>query len=96
MVKNDAGEVAMVYYQPTQMYISGRRTATGREYVFTTRYKGICMSWVSLIDVPALLAMKKSCCGGKRRPMFAYANEAQVAIWTNGSRGEAKADGCGC
>jgi len=90
MITNDAGEVALAYCQPTQVYISAGKTATGREYVFVTRYKGVCLAWVHPDDVGRLLEMKRGCCGGKKLPMFSYANDVQVAIWTNGSRGEAQ------
>ena len=95
MITNDVGEVALAYYQPTQVYISASKTATGREYVFVTRYKAVCMAYVHPDDVGRLLEMKRGCCGGKKLLMFAYANEAQVAMWTNGSRVEAQSSrGC--
>lgn len=89
MTTNDAGDVALVYYQPTQALVAGSKTATGREYVFTTHY--VSVAWIDLTDVPVLLGMRKTCCGGTRRKMFEYANQAQVDIWSRRNGGA-----CGC
>jgi hypothetical protein len=97
LIENDAGEVALTYYQPTQVLISGNRTATGRDYVFVTQFKGVCMAWVDPADVPRLLEMRGGCCG-KRKQMFTYANDAQVSIWTGGDGRQFVEErrGCGC
>lgn len=96
MITNDAGEVALAYYQPTQVYVSASKTTTKREYVFVTRYKGVCLAWIHADDVAPLLEMKRGCCGERKLTMFSYANEAQVAIWTNGSRVDAQEASRGC
>jgi len=84
LITNDIGEVAIAYYQPSQVLVEGTRTPTGRDYVFVTRRQGVCMAWVHPDDVPALLAIKRHCCGGKYRPKFAPATEAQVSLWEGG------------
>ncbi|MEE9365428.1 MAG: hypothetical protein V3W44_01975 [Dehalococcoidales bacterium] len=89
MTTNDVGDVALVYYQPTQSLVSGSKTATGKEYVFTTHY--VSVAWIDPVDVPGLLAMRKTCCGGTRKKMFEYANQAQVDIWNRRN-----GDGCKC
>lgn len=97
LIQNDIGEVAIAYHQPSQVLISGQRMATGRDYVFVTKFNGVCMAWVDQADVPQLLEMRGGCCG-KRKPLFSYANEAQVSIWSGGDGRqfvEARR-GCGC
>lgn len=89
MITNDAGGIALVYYQPTQAHVSSHKTTTGKEYVFTTHY--VSVAWVDPVDVDGLLAMRKTCCGGTRKKMFTYANQAQVDIWSRRN-----GDGCGC
>lgn len=97
MITNDAGQVALAYYQPSQAFVSGSRMPSGKDYVFVTKYKGVCMGWVDSGDVEAILSIKKTCsgCGNKTRQLFNYATEGQVALWTKGGRGDGDS-GCGC
>lgn len=101
VIVNEAGEVAIAYYQPGQAYVDGSRTVTGRGYVFQTQYAHVCMAWVDARDAEVILAITKNCsgCGNKPRRLFAYATPGQVSLWTCGRRGEAgggDGGGCGC
>lgn len=81
-ITNDAGQVALKYYQPAQ--VLAQKTPTGAGYAFAVR-AGISMSWVNPDDAPNLLQRKAGCnCGGKKRQAFFYANESDVRRWTNG------------
>ena len=79
MIKNESGEVAIVYYQTVPKVISVQRT----EYAFAVR-ANICMSWVKPEHVDSVLSITKSCCGGNSKQVFHYANKTQVRRWING------------
>jgi hypothetical protein len=80
-ITNDAGQVALKYYQPAQVLAQG--TPTGAGYAFAVR-ANISMSWVNPGDVGNLLARKAGCnCGGRKRQAFFYANEDDVRRWQN-------------
>lgn len=74
MITNEAGQVAMVYYQP----IPGLREG----YFFDVKH-GVAMSWVNPQDVGRLLAVRAGCCGGQRQAIFP-ANANQVSVWSDG------------
>lgn len=79
MEKDANGNIALVYYQPTQRLVRmGDRT----EYVFVTQ-ANICLCWVQEKHVAAFFAMKRHCCGGEGKTMFRYASETEVRRWTN-------------
>ena len=82
-ITNDAGQVALKYYQAAQ--VLAQQTPTGAGYAFAVR-ANISMSWVAPGDVENLLARKAGCnCGGSRKKQaFSYANEDDVRRWTNG------------
>lgn len=82
-ITNDAGQVALKYYQPAQ--VLAQQTPTGAGYAFAVR-ANIAMSWVHPDDVENLLARRVGCnCGGSRKKQaFSYANESDVRRWTNG------------
>ena len=73
------GKVAIRKIPASQKYIS----VNGSEYVFTMS-ANISMAWIDYADVPAVLAIRKTCCGGSRRPMFYYADENHLRRWENG------------
>jgi hypothetical protein len=57
-------------------------TANGNTYNFVN-HGGVSLCWVEEADVPAVLAMFKMCCGGrKKRPLFQPANQAQIDFWS--------------
>lgn len=81
-ITNDAGQVALKYYQPAQ--VLAQNTPTGTGYAFAVR-ASISMSWVNADDVENLLARRAGCnCGGKKKQAFYYANEDDVRRWQNG------------
>jgi len=99
VITNEAGEVAIAYYQPGQAFVDGSRTVTGRGYVFQTQYAHVCMAWVDPRDVEVILAIQHSTCqgcGGKRKQLFHYATEGQVALWMTGRRGNGGTAAQGC
>jgi len=79
MITNDDGMVALKRYQKINKIVQ----VGGEQYLFQTR-ANICMAWVHQENVGAVLAMKKVCCGGNKKPMFTYANESDVRRWSNG------------
>jgi hypothetical protein len=82
-ITNDAGQVALKYYQPAQ--VLAQNTPTGTGYAFAVR-ASISMSWVAPDDVGNLLARRAGCnCGGsKKKQAFFYATESDVRRWVNG------------
>lgn len=83
-ITNEANEVALKYYQPTQrVLVPANTTPTQTDYVFVCK-ANITLAWVKLDDVNNLLARRKNCCGGHRKQTFFYANEDDVRRWTNG------------
>jgi|WetSurMetagenome_2_1015567.scaffolds.fasta_scaffold00049_74 hypothetical protein len=81
MIKNDSGQVAIAYYQPSPKMI----TIGNKGIVFVAQH-AVSMAWVDEADVPQVLAITKSCCGGNIHPAFRYATEGQVRVWTTGDR----------
>lgn len=80
-IRNEAGQVALAYFQPSPKMVTVGKTS----YVFTPQF-AVSLAWVDEKDVAALLAMKKECCGGSENPMFRYATDGQVRTWTTGER----------
>lgn len=80
-ITNEAGQVAIRYYQPAPVLV--QKTPSGTDYYFDVR-AAISLAWVKPEDVDNIIQRKrmKECCGGPRSP-FDYANEAAVRIWTN-------------
>ena len=55
----------------------------GHTYIFKTE-ANISLAWVAPGDVDAVLAMRGGCnCGGNKKNLFLYANEADVRRWIN-------------
>ena len=80
-IENEFGQVALCHYQTTNPLIE----VGGIGYKFETRWN-ICLAWVSKKDAPAILNVKRRCCGGSMNPSFRVANEHDVRMWTNGTR----------
>jgi hypothetical protein len=53
----------------------------GKNYNFANR-SGVSICMVDEEDVPAVLALSKICCGGRRRKLFQHANQAQIDFWS--------------
>lgn len=79
MVKNDRGDVALVYYQTIPQHVRVNK----HDYIFTVR-RNICLAWVKESDVDAILAITKKCgCGsGPKRGVYRYASEQEERIWS--------------
>lgn len=81
MVRNDQGQVALKRLRQDQKLV---RMADGTAYVFICKHN-ICLAWVNEKDVPAVIAMKRGCCGGEKQQFF-YATEKDVKRWNFGGR----------
>ena len=78
---NEDGWIALKRYQTINKLV----TVGGEGYMFITKYN-ICLAWVRPEHVGQVLAIKRVCCGGNKKPMFRYANETDVHRWTYGGR----------
>ena len=76
MVYNENGEVAIKHYQ-TLPHVLG---VSGIEYAFVVQHN-ICLAWIQPEDVDRVLSLKKTCCGGSRKPKYISATQIQVEIW---------------
>lgn len=85
--KNDAGQVALIYYQTINPVVEFGKygTPTYRGYKFITQHN-ICLCWVDEADVQRILDLKGGCCGGQKRGIYRLASETQVRVWTYGGR----------
>ena len=79
MITNDDGWVALKRPQTINKVV----TVRDEQYLFHTR-ANICLSWIRPEHVDSVLNIKRVCCGGKKKPMFRYANEDDARRWTNG------------
>lgn len=79
MITNEAGQVALKRYRNTPKIVK----VGNMQYLFSVR-ANICMAWVESEHIGSILAMKRVCCGGNRKPDFTYANESDVRRWENG------------
>lgn len=73
---NDQNQIALVYYQPSQVMARGFS-----QYVFIPQ-ANISLAWVKPEHANKILEIKGGCCDGKRK-LFRYASEQEVRIWTN-------------
>ena len=78
MIKNDAGEVAIVHKQPIQKYIKIGRN----EYVFIPK-RSVSFAWVKEEDVDRILAIEGNCnCPNKSSTRaFRIASEQEHRLW---------------
>jgi hypothetical protein len=77
-VINDAGQVAVKYFQPLDQILEIR----GKTYFFKVR-KSISIAWIDAEDVDAVLNVTKECCGGNRQKVFRLEHETHVKRWLN-------------
>ena len=77
MIRNAEGQVALKRLRTNQRLVQ----VSKRSYVFVPQHN-ICLAWVAEEDVPAILAIKKACCGGSGRKEFFPALEHDIARWT--------------
>ena len=70
-------QVALVRYMGMDHAIK----ANGKDYAFVN-HGGVSLCMVDEEDVPAVLSLKKMCCGGrKKKQLFQPANQAQIDFW---------------
>lgn len=77
VIKNEAGQVAIRYYQPAQVLT--KQAPSGRQYFFDVK-AGVSMAWVEEKDVSDLRARRGGCCDGQRQK-YDYANQEAVNLW---------------
>lgn len=82
MITNDAGEVAIKYYQTVPHTVK----VAGQEYYAFVVRANICLAWIRPEHVAMVLSIRrKKCCGNGAKPNeYRYANESDVRRWTNG------------
>lgn len=77
-VVNDAGQVAVKYFQPIDQFLKiGSKT-----YHFKTM-KSLSIAWIDAEDVDSVLNVVKECCGGNRMRVFRLEHETHVKRWLN-------------
>jgi hypothetical protein len=79
MVTNNEGFVALKRVRTINKIVN----VGGEEYFFNTR-ANICMAWIRPEHVDGVLSIRRTCCGGSKKPDFRHANEDDVRRWTNG------------
>jgi len=63
----------------------GRKLITlgnGHQYVFSTKVN-LNIAWVEEEDIEVILAIKESCCGGRRKPGYVLPAESEMYKWNN-------------
>lgn len=78
-VVNDAGEIAVSYYQTIPHTI----IVSGYEYAFTVT-ANICMAWIKPEHVDKILGIRKACCGNSPKQVYRLEILDHVRRWTNG------------
>lgn len=64
----------------SRILITKQRSGASQDYVFSIR-NGVTLAWVEPEDVPAVQAVKLACCGGREKPVFRPATDAEVTRW---------------
>ena len=77
-VVNDAGQVAVKYFQPLDQDLKIR----DKTYHFRVK-KSLSIAWVDTEDVDSVLNVVKECCGGNRMRVFRLEHETHVKRWLN-------------
>lgn len=77
LIKNEAGQIAIRYFQPAQVLT--KQAPSGKQYFFDVK-AGVSMAWVDETDVQNLLARRGGCCNSQRQK-YDYANQAAVDLW---------------
>lgn len=76
-VVNDAGQVAISYYQTIPQNIQ----VSGKQYSFSVR-NNICMAWIEPEHVDTVLAIKRQCCpGSSPKNVYRLEHLAHVRRW---------------
>lgn len=78
---DDSGYTAIRHYSS-----SPRQVVIGSDtYCFVPRHN-ISLAWVKNEHVDQVLAIKKVCCGGSKKPRFLLADDVHINRWRNGGR----------
>lgn len=77
-VVNDAGQVAVKYFQPMAQTLKIR----SKTYVFQVK-KNLSIAWIDAEDVEEVINVTKVCCGGNRNKVFRLEHELHVKRWLN-------------
>jgi len=77
MITDANGWVAVKYLQQIPHVIE----VHGNEYAFVVKFN-INLTWIRPEDLDQVLAIKKECCGGSKRPKYFLANALDVQRWT--------------
>jgi len=77
-VVNDAGQVAVKYFQPLDQDLRIRN----KTYSFRVK-KSISLAWIDAEDVDDVLNVVKECCGGNRMRVYKLEHETHVKRWLN-------------
>jgi len=78
-METSGSNVAIAYYQTIPHTVVLGKV----EYAFVVR-ANICLSWIPLEHMEAILRITKTCCGGNKKKVYRLANEDDVRRWTNG------------
>jgi len=81
MITDDAGNVALSYYQNTNKVV----TIGSTTYIFRVQ-RNVNLAWIQPEHVETILAMKKTCCGGRSNGVFRYTTEQQLRVWNGAER----------
>jgi len=77
-VVNDAGQVAVKYFQPLDQELR----IGSKAYYFRVK-KSISIAWIDAEDVEKVLNTVKECCGGNRMRVYKLEHETHVKRWLN-------------
>ena len=75
-VINDAGEIAVAYYQTIPHVV----TVYNYGYAFTVN-ANICMAWIKPEHLDSVLDIVKRCCGNNSKHVYRLEHEAHVRRW---------------
>lgn len=78
MVTNEAGQVALRHRRQTDKHV---RLGDGTEYVFVVQ-RHVSIAFVDPKHVDQVLRITRNCCGNSNKPIFTYASESDIRIWT--------------
>lgn len=75
-IYNEAGEVAVRYYQPTDKMV---QLSNGHRYAF--RVRRVSIAWIKPEDLQEVLRIPYGCCGQKMQGAFFLPNQLSVDMW---------------
>jgi len=97
MVKNEQGQIALVYYQPTPRIVTfgipvkhstkrsvGTNVPEVMNFAFVVQH-AVSLCWVDEEYVDRVLAVKVYCCQNSAKPAFHYASQAAINVFNTGS-----------